>query len=269
MKLFKIIGKTWNSFVKNRRILPLAMFIDLLFILGLTKLHYEVFNRASMVAIKLTSMISTQVGDISTATGPPNLALLQSPEFMSLYKQLLEHIAIFTLGVFVLWLVAKGIVWFIAHKSVAKKIDIKQYALKFLGMTSLWFIAVILISVIALNILDYALFGVFPLINQTGANVIAVALYWVLSYFVFISYALLPKKVLKPTFVIGWKSAKDLFPVHILNALIFFVITTVPTSLLKIDMYLMLAFVVLIALPALAWTRIFWITAVQKVARNG
>ena len=260
--LFNNIAKAWKTFVANKKILPLIVLVDVLFIYGLTRLHYEVFKRASVYATKLTAMMGKQVQDIAETTQLPTLEILQSPEFTATYHQLLKYIGIFVLGGLAIWLVGKGINWFLAHKSVGKT-DIKTFALKFLGMTLAWFIVFIIIAIIVLNILNYALFGAFPLIGEGGANSFAVLLFWVLSYFVFISYSLIPKPAFKNAFIIGAKQWRDLLPVHIINTLILFVAASVPETLLEINIYLMFAFVIFIALPAVAWSRVLWVTAVK------
>jgi hypothetical protein len=267
--LFSSIATAWKQFVSHKKLIPLVVLVDILFLYGITRLHYEVFNRASVLAIKLSAMVGEQVQGISESEAAPELAVLQSAEFLSLYHELIRHIAIFFIGGLLVWLVAKGIAWFIAHKSVAKKVDVVKYALKFAGMTLFWFVIFILLLFGVLNLLDYALFGVFPLIGKAGANVLAVFFFWALAYFVFISYSLLPGRMFVPTFKLGVKHWKDLLPVHIIGSLIFFVAATTPTFLVKANIYLPLAFVIIIALPALAWMRVFWITSVQRVMKNG
>lgn len=266
-KLFDTIAKSWKSFISHKKLLPLVVLIDVLFLYGMTRLHYEAFSKASTYAIQLTAMISQQMQTLG-AEAAPQLAIMESPEFINAYHQLLKYIAIFFIGAFVVWLVGKGLVWLFAHKSIEKKLDLKAYALKFTGITVFWFIAFALLTVVMLNLLDYALFGVFPLIDKTATNIIAILCYWLLGYFVFISYSLVPHRVFKPTFALGVKRWKELLPVHIIGSLIFFVATTVPVSLVKIDISVSLAFVVLIALPMIAWQRVFWTTAVHRVMKH-
>ncbi len=267
MKLFPTIAQAWKAFVAHKKLLPLIVFIDILFVYGLTRLHYEVFNRASMTAIKLTSMMGEQVQQLAESETVQELATLQSPEFLTAYHELVKYIGWFFVGAFAVWLVGKGLVWLLAHKSVEKKVPIGPFALRFFGMTLFWFFSFIALTLIALNVLDYSLFGVFPLIGKAGANLIVVFLYWVLAYFVFISYSIVPRPALKQAFVLGVKRWKELLLVHIIGSLIFFVATTVPAHLVKVQIYLSLTFIVFIALPMIAWARVFWVTAVQKVMR--
>ncbi len=264
-KLFNNIAKAWKAFVAHKKVLPLVVLVDLLFIYGLTRLHYEIFNRASTYAIKLTAMMGRQVQELTESEAMQEFAMLQSPEFAAAYQALLKYIAIFFFGALIIWLSGKGIVWLAAHKAADKKTNVRDYALRFTGMTLFWFAAFIALTLATLVLLDYALFGVFPLIGKIGANAAAVLFYWILAYFVFISYSIVPKPAFKSTFVLGVTRWKELLPVHIIGSLVFFVATTVPSSLVKLNIYLSLAFIVLIALPMMAFMRVLWITTVQKV----
>jgi hypothetical protein len=266
MKLFPTIAIAWKSFASRKARLPLIVLIDLLFIYGLTRLHYEVFNRASVYAIKLTAMLGEQVQSLGE-DAVPAIDVLQSADFTAAYHALLRYIAIFFACAFLIWLICKGTAWFLAHKTALKKANIRTFALPFLGATLFWTVAFLGMVFLALTILNYALFGTFALIGATVANALIILLYWVLAYFVFISYAHAQPAV-KNAFVIGAKHWRELLPVHVITSLILFVATTVPTSLIKLNVYLPLAFVVFVALPGIAWARVLWVTAVQQVIKN-
>lgn len=267
MNFFDTIAKAWKQFASHKRLLPLIVLVDILFLYGLTRLHYEVFNRASVYAIKLSAMMSEQVQAIGASEGLPELAVLSSPEFAGAYHALIKYVAIFFAGSFLIWLVGKGIVWLLAHKSAEKKTPLAPFAAKFAGMTLFWCAAFLALIVLVVNLFDYTLFGVFPLIGKASANVLVVGMFWALAYFVSISYALVPQRVFRNTFVLGFQRWKELLPVHTICSLVFFVATTVPISLVKLNMWLSLAFIVFIALPMVAWSRVLWITAVQRVMR--
>jgi hypothetical protein len=267
MNLFDTIAKAWKGFASHKKLLPLIVLVDVLFLYSLTRLHYEVFNRASVYAIKLSAMMSEQVQAIGASEGLPELAVLSSPEFASAYHALLKYIGIFFAGSFLIWLVCKGFVWLLAHKTVEKRTPLVPFALKFAGMTLFWLVAFLALAIVVINLFDYTLFGVLPLIGRASANVLAVGMFWALAYFVFISYALVPKSAFKNTFVLGVKCWKELLPVHAIGSLVFFIATTTPISLVKVNMWLSLAFIVFVALPMIAWSRVLWITAVQRVMR--
>lgn len=267
MSLFQTISKSWKLFVANKKLLPVVVLVDVLFVYAMTRLHFEVFSRASTLILQLSAMISSDVAKAAESASPPTLDVLQTPEFINLYNQFLKHITIFMLGALLVWLVCKGITWLVAHKMVEKKVDWKNFALKFFGMTILWFAAFLLLTIIVLNLIHKAVYGAFPLIGQTGTNTVSLIAFWLLAYFVFISYSIVPRQAFKNTFIIGVKHWKKLLPVHITSSLVLFVSIATPTLLVNVNVYLPIIFGVFIALPAIAWTRILWVTAINNVMR--
>jgi hypothetical protein len=268
MKLFDTIAKAWKAFIARKKLLLLAVPVDFLFYMLLAQLHYEIFNRASAAAMKLTALMGDQAQQLATSEAVPDLATLQSPAFTAAFHELMLYACIFIAAAVALWLVGKGILWFIAHKTADKKVNTALFAKKFIGMTLFWALAFIVVSTIALNVLDYALFSPIPLIGEAGANFVIFLLFAVFAYFVFLSYALIPNKVFLPTLTLGFTRWKELVPVHLIGILLYFVAVSVPTSLVKLNIYLSLAMVVLVSLPAIAFSRALWATAAQQVVKH-
>jgi hypothetical protein len=267
MRLFPTIAKAWNAFVRQKKLLPLIVLIDILFVYGMTRLSKDVLERAQEHVMKLTVMTTQQVQEIAE-TEAVQASLVQSQEFLAAYHQLLTYVLLFFVGAFAVWTVGKGLTWYLSHKTVEKKVPAGMFALKFIGMSAFWFAAFMLITVVALSLFDYVLFGVFPLIGKATANAFIVLLYWVLAYFVFISYALVPHKTFKNTFRLGILRWKELLPVHIVGSLIFFVATTVPASIVKLNVPLSFAFIIFLALPGVAFARVLWSIAVHEVVKH-
>jgi len=267
-KLFDTIAKAWKAFAARKELLLLAVPVDFVFYWLLAQLHYEIFNRASAAAMQLTALMGKQAEQLATSEAVPDLATLQSPEFTNAFHQLLMYTGIFIASAIALWLVGKGILWFIAHKTADKKVNAALFVKKFLGMTLFWALALVVVMTIALNVLDYALFSPIPLIGEGVANFIIFLLFAVFAYFVFLSYALLPNKVFIPTLTLGLTRWKELVPVHLVGMLLYFVAVSVPTSLVKVSIYLSLAMVLLISLPAIAFSRALWATAAQQVVKH-
>jgi hypothetical protein len=267
MKLFTTIAKAWNAFVRQKKLLPLIVLIDILFVYGMTRLSKDVLERAQEHVMKLTVMTTQQVQEMAE-TEAVQTAMLQSQEFLTAYHQLLNYVGLFFIGAFAVWTLGKGLAWYLSHSTVEEKIPAGLFALKFTGMSAFWFVAFMLITVVALSLFDYVLFGVFPLINKAAANAFIVLLYWVLAYFVFISCALVPHKTFRNTFRLGILRWKELLPVHIVGSLIFFVATTVPASIVKHNVPLSFAFIIFLALPGVAFARVLWSIAIHEVAKN-
>lgn len=260
-----VITKSWKSFVRRKLLIPLAVLIDVVFIYALTRLHYEVFNRASEYATSLTSMMGQQVQNMAES-GTPELSVLNSQAFMSAYNELLKYVGLFFAYALLIWLVCRGLVWFIAHKNADKSVNAWHFVLKFIGMTLFWFAVFALITILALNLLDYSMSNIFPIIGMRTANILSAVMYWALAYFVFVSYSLIPRAVFKQTFILGLKEWKKLVPVHVIGTLIVIASVLIPTLIAKTNVWLPLIFTVLISLPALAWARTLWVIAVRNAS---
>jgi hypothetical protein len=269
MTQLSTITKSWKAFVSHKWLSVLAVLVNAVFVFILAQLHYVVFSKASEYALTLTGMISEQAQNMAETSNIQNLSVLSSTEFIEAYNQLLKFIGIFIACAIAAWLVCEGIMWFLAHKTVDRKFKAVDFALKFSGMTLFWFIGFALLTIIAINLLDYAATSVFPMIGVKTANIIAILLYWALAYFMFISYAIAPHNVLRQTFALGTKHWKELITVHLLGTLVFALSAYIPILLMKFNPYLPIIFWIVISLPALAWMRVLWVSATEKVIGHG
>jgi hypothetical protein len=260
------ITKSWNAFVSHKWLMVIAVVIDIVFLISVNQMNYALLNRANEYSQTLTTMLGEQAQAIADANTLEPPAVLQSDEFTAAYRQLLKFIGFFFAGILLSWIVCKGSVWFLAHKSAKEKpVDAKLFATKFIGMTLFWFGGFLILTIVAMNIIDYALMGALPLFSTKTANVIVAIIFWAYSYFVFISYALVPHNVFKQTFTLGITQWKEMLPAHVLGTIVLALSITIPFLLVRISVYLIPVFALLVALPAIAWTRTLWITAVHKV----
>jgi hypothetical protein len=264
------ITKSWKAFAEHKWLILFAVVADIIFLIALNQLNYELLNRANDYYQSLTDMIGEQVTQLEGAGSAQELEVFASDKFAAAYNQLLKFIGLFTLAVLAVWLFCKGAVWFIAHKCAKEKpVEAKSFALKFFGMTIFWFIAFLLVGAVAMSIINYATTAPFPLISIKVANIISVFLLWVLAYFVFVSYSLVPHKVFRQTFELGIRQWKELLPAHVAGTIVVALSAIIPFFLVRVSPYLVLVFTVLVALPAIAWARVLWITAVHGVMKNG
>jgi hypothetical protein len=264
MKLFPTIAKAWKAFVARRRFLPAVVLVDFLFLYGVLRANHDLLSAAHAELAALLAMIGQQASAVAGAELPENITMMQSPEFLAAFHAFLSKAALFFGSIFLTWLVGKGIVWYLAHRIVEKRTPTKAFALGFFGMSAFWSVLLVIAMPIALKLINDALFTPFPLLGPRAAHIVSFLALWVLAYFAAISYSLIPQPVFKQTFFLGITRWKQLIPVHLVSSLVVFVAATVPVSLIKLNFYLPLAFIVFIALPAIAWSRVFWITAVRE-----
>ncbi|MEM4247626.1 MAG: hypothetical protein QXF14_04920, partial [Candidatus Woesearchaeota archaeon] len=132
MSFVSIVSKSWKSFVGNKRLGLIAVAVDFVFVYAIVRLHYSVFSRASEHLARLTQMIGEQARAVAEAETLQNISFGASQEFAAEYHLLLQYIFLFLGGAAVAWLACKGIVWFLAHKTLGKKVSPADFALKFL-----------------------------------------------------------------------------------------------------------------------------------------
>jgi len=251
---FKQIEPTWRLFWKNKRLLPLALLFDLFFYFGLVKLHMEIFQLLS-IKIKQVSSVMQQ----SFEHADPQKFLTENTQFMEQYKAIMGDVGLFLLGIFALWVVFKGLNWWIANYT-SKKTKLVPYFKRFVGLSIVWMIGFLFIIFIVLSLASHATTSPVPFISLSMANNIGFFLLWLFGYFVFISYA---EKGFQ-AFKFGWKHFRKIMPAYILTTLLAFVLSSVPITFLAKNQYATMAFVAFVALPLLAFSRLYIVEVVKK-----
>ncbi|HLF54722.1 MAG TPA: hypothetical protein VI612_03305 [Candidatus Nanoarchaeia archaeon] len=255
MTLITTLDKAWTAFWKNKRYLILTVLMDFLFLFAMVQIHWFYFIPSAEAMMKVgEQMTSAMQGLPETELVDLNAVLINNPEFMQAYKNLLTNIVLFFLSLLGAWLVFKTFSWYLSHKSIYKKIPLAIFAYKFILLSLLWF--VVLVATI------FAFLGLtrqqpLPIISQTTSSIILFALIAVVAYFANISFALIPaQQTLKKTFTLGTKHAKKIVPAYIVNLLLLFVGISLPITIITKHSLIALAIILIFTLPALAFARI-------------
>lgn len=267
MIFFKLVDRAWQLFWKNRQFVPLFVVVDVVFVVGMTFVQKEVFEKATRPLLKLMSVVQEETTKALAGAALP-AQVFQTPEFISAANEVLKYVVLAILYGFIVWTTTKGTQWFLANKIVKKKVCFVAYALKFVMMNAFWLLAFLVVVTAGINLVDYAFFQPLALFGPGIAYFLTWAFLFVLAYFAFISYSLPPKPVFKQTFSLGIKKWRTLLPVHVVNSLIVFVATTLPASFLNKNLYVALGIAVFAGLPALAFGRVYWVVAVQAVKKS-
>jgi len=167
-------------------------------------------------------------------------------------------------SVFFDWYIASFVVyrvWYLSHKTIHKKIPFGTYALKFSLLSLFWFVAIcIVFSIYSMAMGSPA--TILPLVSSTGASLFMLLLFAVILYFSQVSFALIPsQQTFKKTFTLGVKHAGTILPAFLVNALIVFIVLTLPFNWIQTMPLLAMAIMIFISIPALAFTRIHMIVA--------
>ena len=151
-------------------------------------------------------------------------------------------------------------IWHLSFKSIHKKIPLKQTAIKFPLLTFFWFIAASFVFVIYSAASGSS--TLIPMVSTSGATILTVLAFLVIAYFASISFALIPaQQTFKKTFVHGAQYARTIIPAFLVNVLILFLALTLPANWVNTNPLLTIGFIILISIPAVAFTRLHIITA--------
>ncbi len=255
MTLITTIDKAWTAFWKNKRYLILTVLMDFLFLFALVQIHYNYFIPSAEAMMKAGEQMTKAMQELpETEQIDLNSVLINNPEFMQAYKDLLTNIVLFFLSVLGAWLIFKTFSWYLSHKSIYKKLPLGIFALKFILLSLLWFAALI---IVLFSFLGLTRQQPLPIISQTTSTIILFALIAIVAYFANISFALIPaQQTLKKTFTLGTKHAKKIVPAFAINLLLFFIGISLPITIITKHSLIALAIIIIFTLPALAFARV-------------
>ena len=262
--------KSWNSVKKNWKVLPIIAALDLLFFFLFGALSSMFKNASGPYLTALVSEAGKLTVDVSLAVAQrqSGLAVLFSdPVLTSSIKSVLFAALLFSAALYIIWAMVQGSAWYLANK-IANKNN-KDYFSSF-SKTSLFWFALILVYFIFLTCFSlFTQLRVSPLLPSAAIRMIGAAILLIIFYFAFISISLVPvnlKKNLKKTFSLG---IKHIFDFIVAYALIFLVLLAnfqftyfLFKSFIEGTSFVSYFFIVLrmiIALPFLAWARIYLI----------
>lgn len=264
MILTQTLPKAWNLFWKHKHLLLLVLILEAAFFVSVVRLHYSFFVPTSEAALRATEAMQKEFEN----TPNEELHLLdetlsQNPEFMASYFVLVENIIYFLLGTLLLWIVFRGPLWYLSHRSV-RETPFLRFMAKFAGMTLFW-AATIALAVLGYSIIEGSTATILPIVSSTTASALFIALLLVIFYFQQLSYALLTEKqTFKNTFIFGIKQWKKAVPVWIVSSLITFIALTLPMNWVQSLPQASLALYALLSVPALDFARVNMIVPWSK-----
>jgi len=262
MTLNKTIPQAWKAFTKNKKFLIWIILLEFVFLFFLTQVHLYYFQPTSEAVMKTGEIMSRELEKLPEAEIFQLEGILTSNEqFMAAYKVLLANLGLFILTILLIWIIFRGPVWYFSYKSIHKKIPLTTSWLKFALLSLMWFTALVGAFVIY-SISTGSTATLLPIATSQFTTFLMFLVFFVIYYFSQVSFALVPaQQTFKKTFVYGVKHAKTIFPALIVNAIIMFVVLTLPFNWIQTKPLLSLAIILFITIPALAFTRIHIIVA--------
>lgn len=222
------LPKAWKLFAENKKYLMLVIIVELIFLSLFGALQYYFFYPSAEAANRTGEIIAQEMQKLSESEVYQLEGILSNnPEFMQAYNDLLKALSYFIISVLIIWIIFKGLSWHLAHKSVLKKITLKQTWGKFALLSAFWF-AIIMAITIIYGLLEGSA-ALIPMESSTATTGIMILIFLMIFYFMQISFALIPaQQTFKKTFAYGWKHAKTIVPTYLVNLLITFIFITIP-----------------------------------------
>jgi len=262
--------KSWFAVKKNWKILPIIAVLDLLFFLLLGMLSSMFRNAAGPYLAAIVSQSGKLTAEVSLALSQHKsglLVLFSDSIFTTNIKSFIFAAALASIALYVIWAMIQGSAWSFANK-IANKNN-KDYLSSFSKTSLFWLISILLYFVLLTFFSLITQIRLTPLIPSALIRFFGAAVLLILLYFALIPMKL--KQNLKKTFSSG---IKNIFTFVVAYALIFLVLLLnfqITYFLFKSFIsgtsfvsYFFIILRMLIALPFLAWARVYLI----EVAKN-
>ena len=235
-------------------------------VLGGVQLQVMEFMKALQVLLQeSSSLVGETINQSSMA-----VMMLQQQEFATFQDALIKLIFVLLVAISFLWMFFQGPSWKLATNMAHKKIKFIHFFKRFVFVSTLWLLLLIIISFWLVK----ALFKIqleLGVLQYGSETIISTILYSLVIYFMFISYALVPKynikDIFQKTFDIGTKKFLPLISTFLILGSGFFIIDLILNLMLTINVVAMIIFGFVLLLPYIAIARLYLILVVGKLEK--
>ncbi|MFQ5474200.1 MAG: hypothetical protein ACE5DM_00015 [Candidatus Nanoarchaeia archaeon] len=278
LRIVKIVRSSFQMLCASWELVALAALADFIFLVLFSVATTFLQLRAFDHLYQLLMLVGYQTGGVITQMQDPLgnglAALSANPAFNFHLKQVLYHMFLLFVVLFILWCIFEGLAWWTSHKIRKKRMRVKEAPLKayypsFVVASAFFF--VITLGLIAWALTKYVEAGlnvgsVFSKDFVFGVYIAALVLVW---YFGFISYALTEENHLRriwKSIYIGAKKIKVMLPTILFLAVLYFLLLELWTLLLNLtNNYVSFAFGLLIFIPSITFSRVLFIQAAERL----
>lgn len=269
----KAIKKTFKQVKEKPFYLAIPVFIDLLAMLLFGYTLVDIRMRALNVVANLQGILNKSANMTMQAINQSNVVDIfsQQTELVSAEGALLKLLFVLFVAFWVIWLIFQGSSWRYSAAITEKKPKYFKFMSKFIYINLIWLTAITLLN---LFILGHQ-FNMQVELHSTTMDIltfVAIVLNFIVAYFMFISYTLIPsnkfRTIFKKTFLIGVNKA----PAVLLSYLI------IGAGFLVVDLLLRLAglvapwFVFIVGiftlLPYITIAKVFLINSIKEIKKN-
>jgi len=262
--IYKNFIKSWELFFNNKKYILLGILSDFLFFIAILTSWFFVSNKLIQNYDILQGMANSINPGGVTNESSLNLLSGQLDAINSVIKSIYLNLFLLVLLVFVSFVLFESFSWLIVKIVVNKeKLNFRlDYFLRFVGLSSVWFLLLLLVFFIMLM-------GISEDANIiAGLKVFAIACFSIICYFAIISYSYLLRenkiwKAMKNAFAKGIKKIYVLLPVLIIILLILFIISSLFGITYQIP-FMFFAFTIIFLLIYI-WARVYLLLVVREI----
>ena len=172
---------------------------------------------------------------------------------------------------YLLYCIFQGASWFIAHKIFKTKTNFKEYIKRFFAVNFIWYVIILIIAYFYVKAVIYTKVLRIPS-NLGTVGIFSLVILIILSYFAFISYALIKKHgfidSIKKSFSFGIKEFSTIVPMYVLLILGFALIEVLLRLLFMINTILMIVVGMILIFPFIAYARLVIISVIENLAKT-
>ncbi len=262
MTLITTLPLAWKAFTENKKYLIWIILIEFVFLFVLTQIHLMYFVPSAEAAARAGEIMTQEVQKLpETEIYQLETLLVKNEGFMTAYNELLAYMGFFIISLFIAFVVFRTPLWYISHKSILKKMPWKPVLIKFPLLSLFWFV-VLVIAFSLYSIGTGSTTTVLPIFSPFWVTILMYIVFLAIFYFSQISFALIPsQQTFKNTFIYGTRHAKTIIPAFLVNAIITFIVCSLPFNWITTKPLISLAIILIITIPALAFARLHIIVA--------
>ena len=218
----------------------------------------------------IQGLLQESSGFLGQAINNSAMALMftQQQEFATIQGALIKLAYYLLIAIGLLWISFQGPSWKLTANMAHKKLKLSTFFGRFMAVSSLWLLLFSFISVWLFK----ALFQIqleLGVLQYGSETIISTVLYMIIAYFMFISYALVPKypikRIFKKTFDVGTKNFLPLMFMFFILSAGFFLIDILLNLFVIINTLSMVIVGFMLLLPYLSLSRLYMMLVIEKV----
>lgn len=248
------------------------IFVDLFYFISISTLLTGVQLQVMeyMKALQLLLQESSSLIGETINQSAISLMMLQQQEFAIFQSALIKLAFTLIIAIAFMWMFFQGPSWKLAANMAHKRINIVTFFKRFITVSALWLLLISIISVWLVK----ALFQIqlkLGVLQYGFETIISTIFYALVIYFMFISYALVPKynikKILQKTFDVGTKKFFPLISMFLILGFGFFIIDLILKLIVTINIIAMIILGFVLLLPYISMARLYILLVVDKLEK--